>query len=65
MSESSSSGDNYEAKLSDASSTVAQFEDERRGPLHRIQHALHVTPSLVPLVLLLLSIAIFGIALGA
>ncbi|MCR9088616.1 MAG: ABC transporter permease [Rhodobacteraceae bacterium] len=65
MSESSSSGDNYEAKLSDASSTVAQFEDERRGPIHRIQHALHVTPSLVPLVVLLLSIAIFGIALGS
>lgn len=65
MSDNTRSGEDFEAKLSDASTSVAQFEDERRGLIHRIQHALHVTPSLVPLVVLLLSIAIFGLALGS
>ncbi|MBF9034948.1 ABC transporter permease [Rhodobacterales bacterium HKCCE2091] len=55
--------DNYESAVN-ASEAVAQFQDERKGLIHRIQHALHVTPSLVPLIVLVVSIAIFGIILG-
>ena len=39
---------------------VAQFEDDRKSLLHRIQHWLHQTPSAVPMIVLLLSIVIFG-----
>ncbi|MHA6346198.1 ABC transporter permease [Roseivivax sp. CAU 1761] len=65
MSETATRGQDYESSLSGASQDVAQFEDHRRGFVHRIQHALHVTPSLVPLIVLLLSIAIFGALLGS
>ncbi|WP_370161518.1 ABC transporter permease, partial [Limimaricola soesokkakensis] len=34
-------------------------------PLHRVQHALHVTPALVPLIVLLVSIIVFGLLLGS
>ena len=56
MSESASKGQDYESSLSGASQSVAQFEDTRKGLVHKIQHALHVTPSLVRLIVLLLSI---------
>lgn len=44
--------------------TVAVFEREPAGLLSRLQHALHGTPSLVPLIVLVLSIVIFGVLLG-
>jgi fructose transport system permease protein len=44
--------------------TVAEFAATKRSALSRFQHALHVTPSLVPLIVLILSILIFGILLG-
>ncbi|MFD1340818.1 ABC transporter permease [Litorisediminicola beolgyonensis] len=65
MSESASKGQDYESSLSGASQSVAQFEDTRKGLVHKIQHALHVTPSLVPLIVLLLSIVVFGVLLGS
>ena len=53
--------DDYESAAKDAATTVAEFADTRKSPIHRIQHALHVTPSLVPLVVLLASLVMFGI----
>lgn len=54
--------------VTDASSarsdSVAVFEQQSSGMLSRLQHALHSTPSLVPLIVLVLSIAIFGALLG-
>lgn len=44
--------------------SVAQFTDVRGSIVKKIQHALHVTPSLVPLIVLTLSILIFGALLG-
>lgn len=44
--------------------SVAVFELQPPGLLSRIQHALHSTPSLVPLIVLVLSVAIFGALLG-
>lgn len=45
--------------------SVAQFTDVRGSVIKKIQHALHVTPSLVPLIVLTLSILIFGAILGS
>jgi fructose transport system permease protein len=45
--------------------TVAVFDHQPAGLLSRIQHALHSTPSLVPLIVLVLSIVIFGALLGS
>ena len=55
--------DNYESAIN-KSDSLAEFDDERKGIIHRIQHTLHVTPSLVPLIGLLASIVIFGLLLG-
>ncbi|MHA6691428.1 ABC transporter permease [Devosia sp. A449] len=44
--------------------TVATFDHQPTGLLSRLQHALHSTPSLVPLIVLVLSIIIFGALLG-
>ncbi len=56
--------DNYEAALSGAATEVAEFTDERKGIIGKIQHALHTTPALVPLIVLVASIIIFGMLLG-
>jgi fructose transport system permease protein len=55
--------DNFEAAAS-RSDAVAQFEDEDTSLLHKIQHWLHVTPSAVPLIVLLISIVVFGFLAG-
>jgi fructose transport system permease protein len=44
-----------------AGGDVARFEAPKRSPIGRIQHALHVYPTAVPIIVLLLSIAIFGL----
>ena len=44
---------------------VAAFDTRRRGPLDRVQHALHVNPALVPLFVLVASIVVFGLLLGS
>jgi len=45
--------------------SIAAFELQPPGLLSRIQHALHSTPSLVPLIVLVMSVAIFGALLGS
>ena len=45
--------------------TVATFDHQPTGLLSRLQHALHSSPSLVPLIVLVLSIIIFGALLGS
>ncbi|CTQ48522.1 ABC transporter permease [Jannaschia donghaensis] len=56
--------ENYEA-ASNRAEGVAQFGESRRGALAKLQHALHVNPALVPLFVLLVSIAVFGLLLGS
>jgi fructose transport system permease protein len=56
--------DDYEAAAGGADAQVAAFTDERRGLLGTIQHALHTNPALVPLIVLIASIIIFGMLLG-
>ena len=52
-------------KSASRDSKVAEFHDERRGVLTHIQHFLHQTPAAVPLIVLILSIAVFGLLLGS
>lgn len=54
--------DNHEAGLTGADANVAEFDDNRRGLLGTLQHALHVNPTLVPVIILLLSVLAFTIA---
>ena len=56
--------DNFEAVVqTHRTEEVASFHEER-SPLQKLQHALHVTPALVPMVVFALSVIFFGIAHG-
>ena len=64
MAETSST--DYEKTLKDADNEVASFEEgKRRGLVGHIQHWLHVMPSAVPLIVLVVSIGVFGLLLGS
>ena len=65
MSDNASKAQDFEAAAAASPQRVAEFNDSRKGFVHRFQHALHQTPSLVPLIVLLLAIAIFGALLGS
>tara|TARA_R110000850_G_scaffold28084_7_gene78797 strand:+ start:302 stop:1363 length:1062 start_codon:yes stop_codon:yes gene_type:complete len=60
-----STGDNYEAAASKSATDVARFDETSGGFVTKMHHALHVTPALVPLIVLLASIAVFGLLLGS
>ena len=64
MSESTNRADNYEAAASRTES-VAEFSNEQRGFIGQVQHLLHGNPSLVPLIVLIAAIFIFGVLLGS
>ncbi len=53
------------ANVNTAEDGVAKFEDPHRGFLGTVQHWLHVNPALVPLIVLVASIAVFGLLLGS
>jgi fructose transport system permease protein len=56
--------DNFESVVkAHRGEAVAEFHEDVTL-MRRVQHALHVTPALVPLVVLVLSIAVFGVLLG-
>jgi fructose transport system permease protein len=50
----------FEAGLKGASEKVAEFHEET-GPLKKLQHWLHQTPSAVPMIVLLVAIIVFGL----
>ncbi|MEO0945558.1 MAG: ABC transporter permease [Pseudomonadota bacterium] len=54
----------FEGGLQGASEAVAEFESKRKGLIGNLQHALHVNPALVPLIVLVASIIIFGMLIG-
>ena len=55
----------YEDVVKDKTETqFAQFDDEQKGLIGKVQHALHVNPALVPLIILVTAIALFGMILG-
>ncbi|NAZ36065.1 ABC transporter permease [Rubellimicrobium sp. CFH 75288] len=59
-----SGSDNFEAVVRERrTEAVAEFQQDRTL-LHRFQHALHVTPALVPMIVLAASILLFGVVIG-
>ncbi|WP_111430510.1 ABC transporter permease [Rhodobacteraceae bacterium DSL-40] len=55
----------FERALDGASKDVASFERRKHTPLESLQHTLHSHPALVPLIVLLASILVFGLMLGS
>lgn len=47
-----------------AAERVTEFDEPHDGLAKRIQHTLHQTPALVPLIVLVLSVTVFGLLLG-
>ena len=56
--------DNFEAAAADAATEQVSFEEPHKGLLSRFHHALHTIPALVPLIVLLAAIVVFGVFLG-
>ena len=54
----------YERVLTGADTSAAAFEEEKLGPLRRLQHFLHAYPTAVPFIVLLLGLAVFSILVG-
>jgi len=61
MAETDFKGQRFEETLTEAAVSVAEFDDTQSGPLRRLQHILHGTPSLVPMIVLVASLIIFGL----
>ncbi|MEZ2131207.1 MULTISPECIES: ABC transporter permease [unclassified Sinorhizobium] len=55
----------FEKVLKDSSTEVASFDTHERTPLQKLQHLLHSNPSGVSLIVLVLSLIIFGALLGS
>ena len=55
----------FEKVLKDSATEVASFERHDRPLIERIQHLLHSYPALVPLIVLALSVLVFGLFLGS
>ncbi len=55
----------FERAAAASPQAVADFSTRHHGPVERLQHFLHTTPAAVPLIVLLISLAIFGVALGS
>lgn len=55
----------FEKALSDSSMSVASFDTYSRSPLEKAQHFLHKNPAAVPLIVLVVSIAFFGVMVGS
>ena len=54
----------FEAAAANPTEAVAEFEDTRKGFVGKLQHLLHVNPALVPLIVLVTSICLFGMLVG-
>lgn len=60
-----SEAENFESVSKRGSQEVAKFEQPNRGAIGTLQHWLHINPALVPLIVLMLSILVFGALLGS
>ncbi len=57
-------GQDFEKGLDTSDTSVAAFEGHDKTLLDRVQHFLHANPTMVPVIVLLLSIAVFGFVAG-
>ena len=60
-----STQDSFELPAAKSGTEIAQFENPHSGFVGRFHHALHTTPALVPLIVLIGSIIVFGLLLGS
>jgi len=54
----------FEKVLTGSSTQVASFDTHDKTPIQKFQHFLHGSPSAVPLIVLVISVAVFGVLLG-
>jgi fructose transport system permease protein len=59
------SAQEFEKTLDQSDKTVASFDRSHRGPLEKLQHFLHANNAAAPLIILILSLLIFGILVDA
>ena len=59
-----SKGQDFEKTLDQSDTKVAEFQVTHHSLLHRVQHVLHNNPTLVPVIVLVLSCAVFGLIAG-
>jgi len=67
MAESSTSStgkDDFESVLKGSDTQVASFEREHHGFVNRLQHFLHGNPTMVPVIVLIISVIAFGLVAG-
>ncbi|WP_279480895.1 ABC transporter permease [Aureimonas sp. SK2] len=65
MSETTSSkGSDFESGLAKSDTRVADFSGHGRTPLQHLQHFLHGNPTMVPIIVLLFGIMVFGLLIG-
>ena len=57
--------ENYETVVGQAKSEVVSFDTHSTGIVGKFHHALHTTPALVPLIVLVAAILVFGLVLGS
>jgi len=57
-------GQNFEQELDQSDTKVVEFERLHHTPLDRVQHLLHNNPTLVPIIVLAISLAAFGVIAG-
>jgi fructose transport system permease protein len=55
----------FEKVLVNSATSVASFDTDHKTPLQRAQHYLHGNPAAIPLIVLMLSLLIFGVVLGS
>jgi fructose transport system permease protein len=65
MAETASKGQDYESSLSQASQSVAEFDERRTGLIYQFQNILHQNPAFVPLIVLIAAVLVFGALLGS
>jgi fructose transport system permease protein len=58
------SAQEFEKVLDQSDASVASFEDSHKSLLKRAQHILHSNQAAVPLIVLLISVAVFGLLIG-
>ena len=56
--------DDFESVLKDSDTKVASFERETHGFVDRLQHFLHGNPTMVPVIVLVISVIAFGLIAG-
>lgn len=54
----------FEKVLSGSDTSVASFDTHTKSPIEKMQHFLHGSPAMVPLIVLVLSVLLFGLVLG-